>query len=181
MSYLSGIQHCKQLSGLSPYLGASLAANQSQIKRLLDEPGLEGLGDTDSVMPFSEVVERYNKGISADEIKAWVWYKRSIGSPMKGWESYYLKSGEATQYVEVTSDTLLLDPRMTEVRMAYPGENLGKLVKEHESKSGTLYLVVRSSAGLFMVKKQDCKLTKGEATNNQAELNRLVAAGVLFS
>ena len=109
MSYLNGIQNAQGLGELGSYTRARLAARRDSIQRLLDDdPGLNGLGKTSSdVMPFSEVVERYNNGISRSEIEAWVWYKRSVGVPMKGWENYFLKSGERTQNVKVKAETIL--------------------------------------------------------------------------
>jgi len=65
--------------------------------------GLSGLGDagTPKMLTFSDVVEKYNKGISEDEIKAWVWYKRNQGEPMKGWNKYYdVKDKEIDKWVK---------------------------------------------------------------------------------
>ncbi|QNR23185.1 SNF2-related protein [Croceimicrobium hydrocarbonivorans] len=183
MSYLNGISSASGLGSLNGYTAARLAAQSETLKKLLTEdPKLDGLGRITSskVMPFSEVVKRYNKGISKNEIQAWVWYKRSVGVPMHGWEAYFLKEGEATKEVKVKSATLLYDERMAEIRMAYPGEVLGKWIRDEESKAGTNYYIVRSGSGLFKVKSDDCSLIKGEATSNQKELNRLVEEGALF-
>lgn len=183
MSYLNGIHTHAALGALNTYTAARLAGQRSTLQKLLDEdPALNGLGRTTSsrVMPFSEVVSRYNKGISKSEIQAWVWYKRSVGVPMHGWESYYLKEGETTKEVKVKSESLIYDGRMSQIRMAYPGEVLGKWIRDEESTSGEKYHLVRSGSGLFKIKAQDCELIKGKATNNQAELNRLVSEGVLF-
>lgn len=162
---------------LNPYLVAGLRAQRREMSRLLEETAAPaGLGRTDSrVMSFSEVVERYNQGISEDEIRAWVWYKRSLGVPMHGWERYYLKGGARAQEVEVTQQTVLYDTRLQEIRMAYAGERLGKLVREQEMPSGRQYYVVRSSTGLFMTETGSARLVAGEAGNNQQELDRLCA------
>ena len=94
MSYLNGITSTSRFGSLHGYTAARLAAQSETLKKLLAEDSeLDGLGRTTSskVMPFSEVVKRYNKGISKSEIQAWVWYKRSVGVPMHGWEAYFLK------------------------------------------------------------------------------------------
>ena len=182
MSYLNGISTKSGLDGLGNYTTARLISRRNVLRKLLsEEPYLDGLGRASSqVMPFSEVVQRYNKGISKDEIQAWVWYKRSIGQPMKGWESYYLKPGERTQNVRVSSETFLYDNRHSEIRMAYPGEVLGKWIRDEKSKAGVNYKIVRSGSGLFKVRSEDCSLIPGEQTNNQNELDRMVRHGVLF-
>jgi superfamily II DNA/RNA helicase len=183
MSYLNGIKSAQALGKINPYLAASLAWRKEDLKKLLDEkPTLSGLGKTksDNVMPFAEVVERYNKGITKSEIQAWVWYKRSVGTPMKGWEDFYLKAGEKTKNVEVVKETILYDTRMQEIRMAYPGEVIGKWIRDQEGNLGSKFHVVRAGAGLFLLHTVDCKLIPGESTNNQVELNRLVKEGALY-
>ncbi len=43
-----------------------------------------------NLITFDESIKRYNKGISTDEIKAWVWYRRMSGIPMKKWKKYFI-------------------------------------------------------------------------------------------
>jgi hypothetical protein len=69
--------------------------NQSgPIRKILEEArsaALKGLGRLESkTLSFDQVVERYNKGISFEEIQAWVWYQRQQGVPMNGWDRYYI-------------------------------------------------------------------------------------------
>jgi hypothetical protein len=94
MNYLSGIDSIQGLGQLSPYLTAQIRNQQSLIGRILKEANeLSGLGDSEAkVLKFQDVVAKYNKGISEAEINAWVWYKRKLFVPMKGWEQYYIKS-----------------------------------------------------------------------------------------
>ncbi|MEZ4798170.1 MAG: hypothetical protein R2809_00035 [Flavobacteriales bacterium] len=94
MSYLSGIDSIDGLGQLNPYLTAEIRSKQSLLGSILSEAKqLSGLGDTEGkVLKFQDVVAKYNKGISEAEIKAWVWYKRKLFVPMKGWEQYYIKS-----------------------------------------------------------------------------------------
>ena len=100
MSYLSGIQHISALGAINPYLSNRISGNRTTVERVLREAGeLSGLGDTEGkVLSFDDVVLRYNKGITEAEITGWVWYKRKLGVPMKGWEKYYLKqTGKALE------------------------------------------------------------------------------------
>ena len=93
MSYLSGIHNIHELGTLNPYTSTKVRGNATVIERILKQAGeLQGLGDTEGKkIPFSDVVAKYNKGITEPEIKAWVWYKRRMGVPMSGWQTYYLK------------------------------------------------------------------------------------------
>ena len=100
MSYLSGINDCSHLGTLSPYLSSHIKENKNTVECILKQADeLSGLGDTQGeVLSFDDVVVRYNKGISKEEITAWVWYKRRMGVPMNGWDNYYInEKGKALE------------------------------------------------------------------------------------
>ena len=92
MNYLSGIPSVKGLGALNPYTSTQIRGHRDIIERVLEQSqALRGLGDSEAKkLSFDEVVAKYNKGITDPEIKAWVWYKRRMGVPMKGWEKYYI-------------------------------------------------------------------------------------------
>ena len=100
MSYLTGISHTSHLGSLNPYFSREINAQSTLVKRLLDQSSqLSGLGVAEGkVLSFDDVVQRYNKGLTEEEIIAWVWYKRKLGVPMKGWEKYFIKgNGKAVE------------------------------------------------------------------------------------
>ncbi|MEN9394476.1 MAG: hypothetical protein RL362_697, partial [Bacteroidota bacterium] len=80
MSYLSGISTINQLGTLNPYTSTKVRGNSHVVERILKQASeLKGLGDVESKkLSFSEVVAKYNKGITESEIKAWIWYKRKL-------------------------------------------------------------------------------------------------------
>ena len=94
MTYLSTIASYRALPPLAPYLSAQVRAKADQLRQTLDGARkLEGLGRANAqALSFPEVVARYNKGISFEEIQAWVWYQRAQGVPMTGWDAYYIPS-----------------------------------------------------------------------------------------
>jgi hypothetical protein len=94
MSYLSHIQNFNGLGSLNPYTSTNIKGNANIIEKVLKEAhSLKGLGEVENKkLSFFEVVRKYNKGITEEEIKAWIWYKRKLGVPMNGWESYYIKA-----------------------------------------------------------------------------------------
>ena len=74
MNYLNGISGISGLGELSETVRNSIRANKNIIDSVLkDASVLNGFGDVSKAekktMSFSEVVARYNKGITADEIK----------------------------------------------------------------------------------------------------------------
>jgi superfamily II DNA or RNA helicase len=88
-------------------LSNNISKHQSAIDTIISESlkGLSGLGRVKTekdvnIFTFDQIVERYNKGITEDEMKAWVWYKIKTGSPMKGWEKYVIP--KASETAEIT-------------------------------------------------------------------------------
>lgn len=69
---------------LSTTLKKRIKENAHVVKSILNK-SLQGLGFVGEVMTLEESIAKYNKGISTDEIKAWVWYRQKQGIPMKGW------------------------------------------------------------------------------------------------
>jgi len=131
-------------------------------------------------LSFKEVVKEYNKGISAEEIQAWVWYKRSLGVPMKGWEDYYLKGTDDAQMVVATKDAFILYPDLTELKTVPQGTVLGKFIRKGEFSSwGTCY-VFREDGGVRIVSVNHAELRSTGIDANQKELDRLVKAGALY-
>lgn len=93
MSYFSQRLRLADLPALNKDLGLRIRENESILRKAIDQSiSLNGLGRiTKQTLSFDEVVTKYNEGITELEIKAWVWYKRSQGVPMNGWERYYTK------------------------------------------------------------------------------------------
>ena len=112
--YLQGLKGHSGLGELSPSASGNINANKDIISRVLaDAHYFNGLGDIaktkKKTMSFADVVARYNKGITVDEIRAWVWYKRTLGVPMTGWEKYFIKGGTPVESVVTTNATTIKD------------------------------------------------------------------------
>lgn len=59
---------------------------------------------------IDETVKKYNPGITEDEIKAWVWYRRKKGVPMHSWKSYFVKDSERLILKWLKAGVLFYDP-----------------------------------------------------------------------
>lgn len=87
----------KRYTGKLPSdLAKRIKENAMLIQSLLQK-SLQGLGFVGEVMSLEESIGKYNKGISKDEIKAWVWYRKKQGIPMHGWEKYATK--QSTSFI----------------------------------------------------------------------------------
>lgn len=182
MSYLSGINSIDNLGALPVQVSNAIQSNTDVIRSLLKQAHeLSGLGETGSkVTSFDEVVRRYNKGISMDEIRAWVWYKRSLGIPMKGWEKYYINGGNMVENVVTTRSTMIKDNHFRDIRSVESGTVLGKFIKTHDYAEGESYFIYRSDDGLYYVQSGHCKLVKTSVACNQKDLDDLVRSGALL-
>jgi len=182
MSYLSGISSTDHLGALNEQVRNTIQANSDVIRHVLKQARhLSGLGETGSkIIGFDEVIRRYNKGINADEIRAWVWYKRSLGIPMKGWEKYYINGGNMVENVVTNQTTTIKDNHFRDIRSVEKGVILGKFIKTHDYAEGESYFIYRSDDGLYYVQSGHCKLVKTAVASNQKDLDDLVRSGALF-
>ena len=77
------------------------------INRLKGKKDTYAEGCPEEYYCFDEIIASYNKGISADEIKAWIWYKRKSGGlndemtilkKSNGWSKYVVPLAEADRH-----------------------------------------------------------------------------------
>ena len=79
------------------------------LKKLKGEKDKYEDGCPEEYLCFDEIMQLYNKGISEDEVKAWIWYKRKtrgfndekvILNAKNGWAKYVVPLGESTKYLD---------------------------------------------------------------------------------
>ena len=81
----------------------------TRIKKGLSQPAT-GLGKVSLTTTLDESIKKYNPGITLDEIKAWVWYRRNNGVPMLAWKKYFVDYTEAEKVKQVQNKVLFFDP-----------------------------------------------------------------------
>ena len=88
--------------------------NELTVRDLLKQETeqLNGLGLISATMPIEESIIKYNKGISDQEIQAWVWYKQKNGYPMKGWDKFFFKNDKPQKLGTQKSCPLLYKPSL---------------------------------------------------------------------
>ena len=148
-----------------------------------------GLGKTPTMskrtLSFSEVVQKYNPGISEDEIRAWVWYRRSIGIPMSGWEKYFIDSktstGEEADLLVAKRETMIKDNHFRDLKNVPVGTILGKRINKTHSYDKTTFQFFRDSEGIKMANVHDVQQNKGASFRTDSkELHKLVVNGALY-
>lgn len=99
----------KQYTGpLSTATKALINANKNQLERLFSK-GLGKVANSSLVYTLEESVEKYNAGLTKDEIKAWVWYRRKTGIPMTNWKPYFTDPSESELAKWVSAGILFYD------------------------------------------------------------------------
>lgn len=184
-TYVSGLNGISQLGELPQDLKELIKQNKSFIKNTLKRAEkLNGLGNLPQskcqLMNFSEVVKQYNTGISEDEIKAWVWYRRNLGIPMYGWEKYYIDgSGSEQKILVAKQETTVKDNHFRDIETVPKGAILGKLLSKSHTYDKITYRFYRCSYGIRMVNSEHCQ-EQGNLKTDPKKLDELVIAGALF-
>ena len=170
------------LGDLGEFVREEVSANIEILKKAVEQSQKEkDYKETDS-LSFEEVIKLYNKGISENEIKAWVWYKRSLGVPMKGWDKYYLpNTGDAGEMVYTTKKTVIKDNHFRDIATIETGILLGKPTRFKNEYGGTTYLVFTALNGdKQYVSEKEVRIEKTTIKTDKKSLDNLVEAGVLF-
>ncbi len=191
MSYINTLNGISDLGALPNDLSKLISKNKSSINKVLKRADkLNGLGKLpttkdNNLLSAAEVIKRYNAGISKDEIKAWVWYRRSIGVPMTGWEKYFIdiKTGGLQEDMLITTETTVVkDNHWRDFKTVPKGTILGKRLglKEHKSNDNHTYIFYRDNDGIRIVRKNHIKINKSVMQTDLKELERLVKVGALY-
>lgn len=100
----------KQYTGkLSKEIQQLIYDNKQLLIRLLGTKGLGKVASGSSVYTIQESIEKYNPGITHDEIKAWVWYRRKKGIPMDNWKSFHAEPSQKELLKWVNAGILFYD------------------------------------------------------------------------
>ena len=112
--YIGRLNGIEGLGAISQSAQAAIRQNSAAIANVLRKAqrlnGLAGLGrttDNKEVVTMQESIETLNKEnglMNDDEIRAWVYYKRSLGVPMTGWEKYFTKGKGNNEKLLTTTD-----------------------------------------------------------------------------
>lgn len=171
------------LGALGELVKNDIGKNIDVVKSVLKKSKNQRESKSTDKLTFDNVVKSYNKGISHDEIVAWVWYKQSLGVPMKGWEKYFLDSdtnGEVTSVLVTTKETVLRDNHFRELYSVPKGKSLGRPTKKTLKYDKNEYLIFRDAEGLKYVNKANVELKRTSLKVDKSQLDKLVKNGALF-
>lgn len=99
----------KQYKGnLTPETKALISQHKDRLERLLSGR-LGKVSSNNLVYTLEESIEKYNAGLTQEEIKAWVWYRRKMGIPMTNWKAYFTNPSENDLKKWVSNGILFYD------------------------------------------------------------------------
>jgi hypothetical protein len=170
------------LDELGELVRGEIEGNLPVVEKLLAQSEKEKEYRPTDSLSFDEVVKLYNKGISVDEIKAWVWYKRSLGVPMTGWGKYFLpNTGEEGEKIVTTRKTVIKDNHFRDVLVVGAGVLLGKPTRFNNEYDGVSYVVFTAINGdKQYVSSNDTRIEKSGVRTDPKVLDELVKKGILF-
>jgi hypothetical protein len=190
MSYINGLSGTNKLFSLASDVIKRINENPELVTAALEQTNkLRGLGylpgkakKSKNVQSFKEVVTKYNKGITKEQIQAWVWYRRRLGIPMNGWEDYYIESGNIKSDLLIAARTTMIkDNHFRPLRTVPTGAILGTATKKTHEYDKVVFQIVRTQDNeLVYVVKSDIQKAKTGVSANEKELVRLVKSGALF-
>ncbi|WP_375559064.1 SNF2-related protein [Bernardetia sp. OM2101] len=175
---LDGFSGLFGLGSLGKLDKKTISDNEEQLNKLITTDN----SSTKKINSFEDNFNRYNKGITENEIKAWVWFKQSQGSPMYGWEKWFLKSTGKNEEVLVTKQaTKIKDNHFRDEATVPSGSVLGKPTRFSNKYAKEIYQVYTDKEGnKKFVNKAHTKLQRTSATADKKEIDKLVNEGVLF-
>jgi len=93
----------------------ALIQNNSQYVKnvLLKTKGLNA--PKSATYTIDETVAKYNPGLTKDEIKAWVWYRKKQGIPMTSWKSYFVKENQSLLNSWLEKEIIFFDPTVNDL------------------------------------------------------------------
>ena len=187
--FVGTLNGCGALGALSKSASDKIKKNSSAIAQVLRKAkrlnGLAGLGDTASksdVVTVQESIELLNKDnglMNDDEIRAWVYYKRTLGVPMTGWEKYFCKGkGNNDKLLVTTKATKIDDQNGVFLKTVPKNTTLGALSPLKESDS--VYSFIDKTGNTCIVAKDKVKVVDNPYKADQSEVDKMVKDGVLF-
>jgi hypothetical protein len=129
---------------------------------------------TKEVLSIEDNIKKYTPHLSDSDIKAFVWYNRTMGIPMTGWEKWFIKSTKKVLAV-ATEDIDYLNNKWQVIGNFVAGQEVGKATRFEHTYNGITYISIRSIDGsIILVDKSKLDIANQEKEFDKNELDLLV-------
>jgi hypothetical protein len=136
----------------------------------------EPKSDVAEILTIEESLKIYSPAISNPEIKGYVYYKQKFGSPMFGWEKWFLPSKSSRgRLAYATQSFSLKNQQFEDVKNVPTGTLLGVKTKfKNEYDNEVFYVIKNENKELYYASERNFKEVDSFATIDEAELVNLV-------
>jgi len=147
-------------------------AISKEVLNFKNEPKIE----VAEILTIDESLKIYSPNISTPEIKGYVYYKQKFGSPMFGWEKYFLPSKASRgRLAYATQSFSLKNQQFEDVKNVPTGTLLGVKTKfKNEYDNEVFYVIKNENKELYYASERNFKEVDSFATIDEAELVNLV-------
>lgn len=147
-------------------------AISKEVLNFKNEPKIE----VAEILTIDESLKIYSPNISTPEIKGYVYYKQKFGSPMFGWEKYFLPSKASRgRLAYATQSFYLKNQQFEDVKNVPTGTLLGVKTKfKNEYDNEVFYVIKNENKELYYASERNFKEVDSFATVDEAELVNLV-------
>ncbi len=130
------------------------------------------------ILSIEDNIKKYTPHLTDEDIKGFVWYNRTLGIPMTGWEKWFIKSTKK-ELATATEEVEYLNNKWQSIGVFLKGQEVGKPTRFQHNYNGITYVSVRSIDGQILLIDKD-KLKIPSDLYDKDELNKLVKAKALF-
>lgn len=132
--------------------------------------------EIDEILTIEKSLKIYSPNITEAEIKGFVYYKQKYGSPMIGWEKWFLPSTALRgRLAYATTGFSLKDQQFNDVKSVPSGTLLGVKTKFKNEYDGEIFWVIKSeNKELYYASQNNFREEVSFATVDEVELDKLV-------
>ena len=136
----------------------------------------EPKNDVPEILTIEESLKIYSPNITNPEIKGYVYYKQKFGSPMIGWEKWFLPSKtNRGRLAYATQSFSLKNQQFQDVKNVPTGTLLGVKTKfKNEYDNEVFWVIKNENKELYYASERNFKEVDSFATVDEAELVNLV-------
>ena len=145
-------------------------------KKITNKDSVEPKQEEPTLLSVEDSLKIYSPNIPDAEIKGYVYYKQKFGSPMYGWEKYFLPvHNERTTLCYANKSFSLKDQQFKDVKNVPSGSVLGVKTRfKNEYDGETFWVIKTENKELFYASELNFVEEKTFASVDQEELIKLV-------
>ena len=129
--------------------------------------------NTFKVLSVEDTIKIYAPNLSDTDIKAFVWYNRTLGIPMNGFEKWFINSEK--KVITAKENIVMLNQQYEPIGEIQGGDEVGKVTRFENDYKGVTYVAVRRfDNSLCLIDKSKINLDDSKYEVKKQELDELV-------